>query len=93
MRYNLRGLREKRLGANKYKLIFECFIGGLINLVSFFLLTKKCQSITLGGLRSATRPAQRHGLNFSSRMSGKQFDCCNKYLTLFQITLQTATFG
>jgi hypothetical protein len=47
----------------------------------------------LGSLRSTTRPAQRRGLNFSSRMSGKQFDYCKKYFTLFQITLQTATFG
>jgi hypothetical protein len=47
----------------------------------------------LGSLRSATRPAQRCGLNFSSRMRSKRFDYCNKYLTIFQITLQTATFG
>jgi hypothetical protein len=44
-------------------------------------------------LRSTTRPAQRRGLNFISRMSAKQFDYCNKYLTFFQITSQTATFG
>jgi hypothetical protein len=47
----------------------------------------------LGSLRSATRPAQRRGLNISSRMRSKRFDYCNKYLTIFQITLQTATFG
>jgi hypothetical protein len=49
--------------------------------------------LVFGSLRSATRPVQQRCLNFSSRMSGKQFDYCNKYLTLFQITLQTATFG
>ena len=37
--------------------------------------------------------AQRRGLNFSSRMSAKQFHYCNKCLKIFQITLQTATFG
>ena len=30
---------------------------------------------------------------FQSRMSAKQFDYCKKYFTLFEITLQTATFG
>ena len=38
--------------------------------------------------------AQLRGLNFSSRISAKQFDYCDiKYLTLFQIALQTAKFG
>jgi hypothetical protein len=47
---------------------------------------------SLESLRSTTRPAQQRGLNFSSRMSAKQFYCCNKCLKLFQITLQTAKF-
>ena len=47
---------------------------------------------SLESLRSTTRPAQQRGLNFSSRMSAKQFYCCNKCLKIFQITLQTAKF-
>jgi hypothetical protein len=37
----------------------------------------------LESLRSTTRSAQRRGLNFSWRMSAKQFDYCNKLLKLF----------
>ena len=43
-------------------------------------------------LRSTTRAAQRRGLNFSARMSVKQFHYCNKCLKIFQITLRTAKF-
>ena len=41
-------------------------------------------------LIASTRLIRRRGLNFSSRMSVKQFHYCNKCLKIFQITLQTA---
>jgi hypothetical protein len=50
------------------------------------------ENFIIESLRSTTRPAQQRGLNFSSRMSAKQFYCCNKCLKIFQITLQTAKF-
>ena len=49
----------------------------------------------MGGTNNTNRelkiydaPAQRRGLNFSSRMSPKQLHHCNKSLKIFQITLK-----
>jgi hypothetical protein len=51
-----------------------------------------CHDLILESFSFTTRAAQRRGLNFSSRMSVKQFHNSNKCLKIFQITLQTAKF-
>jgi hypothetical protein len=78
----------------KHQEIFVLFRRGFSSIGVINNICMASSIIIIGSLRSTTRPAQRRGVNFSSRMSGKKFDYCKKYFTLFQITFKhTATFG